>query len=147
MPTVAPECGPSGTGLLGEAARLPGCPWTFRLAGPRSACPALELYEAGNLIDVVSSTRIAASHLRGARAAAGESGERVLAWGRIPDTGNCPQVRFIERGWRRGSRAATAAQVTTWCWIAVADGSFGAVTARTPAGLLRCRMVRGRPWC
>ncbi len=147
MPTVAPDCAASGPGLAGIAARLPGYPWTFRIAGPRSACPALELYEAGDLIDVVSATRVTASHLRGARAAAGDSGERVLAWGRVPETGNGPQVRFIERGWRRGARAATVAQVTTWCWVAVADGSFGAVTARTPAGLLRCRIVRGRPWC
>jgi hypothetical protein len=146
MPTVAPDCGTSGPGPGGAAARLPGYPWTFRIAGPRSACPALELYEAGSLIDVVSSTRIAASHLRGARAAAGESGERALAWGRMPETGTCPRVRFIERGWRGGTRAATVAQVTTWCWVAVADGSFGAVTARTPAGLLRCRIARGRSW-
>lgn len=145
MPTVAPDCGTSGPGLLGQAARLPGYPWTFRLAGPRSGRPALELYEAGNLIDVVSSTRIAASHLRGARAVARESGELAIAWGRVPETGTCPQVRFVERGWRRGIRAATVVQVTTWCWVAVADGSFAAVTVRGPEGLLRLRMVRSRP--
>jgi hypothetical protein len=147
MPTVAPDCPTSGPGPQGDPAWLPGYPWTFRLAGPHSVCPALELYEVGDLIDIVSSTRIAASHLRGARAAAAESGERALAWGRMPETGSCPQVRFIEPGWRRGTRAATVSQVTAWCWVAVADGSFGAVTARTPAGLLRCRIARGRPWC
>jgi hypothetical protein len=147
MPTAAPDCATSGPFPHGDAAWPSGRPWTFRIAGPHSACPALELYEAGHLIDIVSSTRIALSPLRGARAAAGESGERVLAWGRMPQTGNCPQVRFIERGWRRGSLAATVTQVTTWCWVAVADGHFGAVTARTPAGLLRCRIARGRPWC
>jgi hypothetical protein len=147
MPTVAPDCGTTEVALAGDAARLPGSPWTFRLAGSRSACPALELYEADHLIDVVSSTRIAVSLLRGARAVAAGSGERTIAWGRMPVTGTCPQVRFVERGWRRGTRAATAAQVTTWCWVAVADGSFAAATVSTPAELLRCRTVRGRPWC
>ena len=147
MPTVAPDCGTSGPGLPGDELWLPGYPWTFRLAGPHSACPAVELYEAGHLIDVVSSTRVAVSLVRGARSAAGARGEGTIAWGRMPVTDSCPQVRFAERGFRRGSQAATAVQVTTWCWVAVADGSFAAATVRTSAGLFRCRIVRGRPWC
>jgi hypothetical protein len=147
MPTVVPDCETRGLGLPGEEAWLPGCPWTFRLAGSRSACPALELYQADQLVDIVSSTRVAVSLLHGARAAAGASGERTIAWGRMPVTGSCPEVRFIERGWRRNTRAATVAQVTTWCWVAVAEGSFAAATASTPAETLRCRIVRGQPWC
>jgi hypothetical protein len=147
MSTVAPDCGTCGPSRPGAALWLPGCPWTFRLAGSRSACPALELYEAGHLIDIVSSTRVAVSVLRGARAAASEPGGHVLAWGRMPVTGHCPQVSFVGRGWRPDAQVATVAQVTSWCWIAVAEGSFAAATARTPAGLLRCRIVRGRPWC
>jgi hypothetical protein len=153
MPTVAPDCGTSGPSLSGGELWLPGCPWSFRLAGPHSACPALELYEAGHLIDIVSSTRVAVSLLRGARSAAGELGQRTIAWGRMPVTGNrpltenWPQVRFAERGWRRDSQAAAAVQVTTWCWVAVASGSFAAATVRTSTELLRRRIVRGRPWC
>jgi hypothetical protein len=146
MPTVAPDCAASGPGLPGDAAWLPGCPWTFRVAGARSDCPALELYEADDLIDIVSSTRVAVSLLRGARAFSGESDEQALAWGRMPESGNCPQVRFIDRGSRRAGRPAAVAQVTSWCWIAVADGGFGAVTAASPSGLVRCRIARGRPW-
>ena len=90
MRTVLPAPGferPAET--VGEAL-VPGLfPWTIRLAGPQSAWPALEVYEAGTLLDVISSTRLLVSLLRGARAGDGTAGPCALAWGRLiaPDAG------------------------------------------------------------
>jgi hypothetical protein len=127
--------------------RPPGAPWSVRLAGRRSARPALEIYEAGELIDIVSSTRIAVRQLRGARIAAGGTGRRVLAWGRMPTAGACPEVEFGERRHHGRVQAATVIAVVSWCWLAFAEGAFATVTVRTPDAVLRQRVAGGRPWC
>jgi hypothetical protein len=123
---------------------LPGGPWSVRLAGARSACPALELYEAGALIDVVSATRIAPQLLRGGRAVALDPGQRALAWGRRPESGADVVVEFSRGRLRRDARPATVVTLTSWCWLAVADGRFTRVDVR--AGLRRARLglARGR---
>ena len=133
-----PGDGRLGVGLLGGV-------WSARLAGARSACPALELYEAGALIDVVSATRMAPQLLRGARAVALGPGQRVLAWGRRPP-GEEVVVEFSRGRLRRDERPATVVELTPWCWLAVADGRFSRVDVR--AGLRRARLglVRGRSW-
>jgi hypothetical protein len=145
MPIVSPE---RGTGYSnGLLLQLPGDPWSIRLAGATSACPAIELYEAGDLVDVISATPVALRQLRGARAAAGSTGPRALAWGRLPAAGCCPEVEFSQGAWRANVRRATVIQVTTWCWLAVADGRYAAVTVRIADGRLRRRLARGLPCC
>jgi hypothetical protein len=135
--------GPGG-GLPGGG--LPGGPWSVRLAGARSACPALELYEAGALIDVITATRMAPQLLRGARAAARGPGQRALAWGRRPGPGVDVVVEFSRGRLRRDVRPATVVMLTPWCWLAVADGRFTRVEVQ--AGLRRARLglARGRSW-
>ncbi|HSZ46450.1 MAG TPA: hypothetical protein VK823_13995 [Streptosporangiaceae bacterium] len=147
MLAMAPETGYGEAGSPVRAPELPGYPWSVRLAGPGSACPALEIYEGGDLIDIVSSTRIAVRHLRGARTAAGYAGPRVLAWGRMPATGTCPEVEFGARRRRGGVQAASVIAIVSWCWVALAEGSFATVTVRAPAAVLRQRVAGGRPWC
>jgi hypothetical protein len=147
MLTMAPDTGTGGPGSPAGAPELPGYPWAVRLAGLESPCPALELYEAGDLIDVVSSTRIDVRHLRGARTAVGPAGQRTLAWGRMSATGTCPGVEFGPRRGRRGTQAATVIAVASWCWVALADGRFATVTVRTRDAIFRQRVAGGRPWC
>ena len=87
MRTVLPDHGSGWQDVLEPAAYWQAGPWSVRLAGVRSACPALELYEADVLLDVVSATRIAPQSLRGARSFACAAGRYALAWGRLPGPG------------------------------------------------------------
>jgi hypothetical protein len=124
---------------------VPGQPWAVRLAGRRSAWPALEVYQAGALLDVVSSTRLAAALLRGARAAEGEAGPCVLAWGRMPVSGASPEVEFTLG--RRGPHSwpGTVLRPTSWCWLAVADGRFDRVAVQSGDSSVTARIRQRRP--
>jgi hypothetical protein len=128
-------------------------PWSYRIAGAASRWPAVEVYETDSLLDVVSRTRLAAQLLRGARAVRSAHGERAFAWGRLPLSGDVLSVEF-SRGLRRKSRhsaavvEATVVKVTSWCWLAVADGPYDAVTVRCGGTAIRARLKRlkaGRP--
>jgi hypothetical protein len=150
MLTVQPDHCPAGQernpATSGPGQFLPGRPWRIRLAGAHSACPAIELYEAGILLDVVSSTRLAPQLLRGARSVAAGPGQCALAWGRMPESGADVAVEFSRGIFRREVRAGTVVSVTSWCWIAVADGHF--TRAVVCAGLrgARLRLARSRSW-
>jgi len=124
---------------------VPGRPWAVRVAGSHSACPAVEVYQAGALLDVVSSTRLAPTLLRGARAADGGAGPCVLAWGRMPVTGASPEVEFTLG--RRGpySWPGTVLRLTSWCWLAVADGRFDRVAVQSGDSRFIARIRQGRP--
>jgi hypothetical protein len=144
MRTAPPERDCSWQQDTGPALVLPGRPWAVRLAGRDSAWPALELYQAGVLLDVVSSTRLAAPLLRGARAADDPAGPCALAWGRLI-TGTSPEVEFA-LGWRRlCSEPGTVLRITPWCWLASADGRFDRVAVRSADRCVRARIRRGRP--
>lgn len=109
----------------------PGWPWSLRVAGATSTWPAVEVYEAGVLLDVVSSTRLAACVLRGARTLRAGADCRAFAWGRLPLGGDLPAVEF-SRGRHRAVRdRITPVIVTSWCWTASADGRYDAVTVRS----------------
>lgn len=125
---------------------LAGQPWSFRLAGARSVSPALELYESGVLLDVVSSTPIAPQLVRGARAAAEPGCQRVIAWGRLPVAGAGLEVEFSSGTIRRRAVLAAVIEVTPWCWIAIADGRFDRVVARSGGHCRQHRLAGGRRW-
>jgi hypothetical protein len=124
-----------------------GDPWSIRLAGASSACPAIELYEAGELVDVISATAIARPLLLGARTSTGRGGPRAIAWGRVPATGELPSVGFARRPWRGPWTPATVLLPVDWCWLAVADGGFAGVLLRTAGGRVRRRLAAGAPCC
>lgn len=131
----------SCAGLPAEPTPLPGYPWTLRLAGAGRSCPAVEIFEHGVLIDVVTATRVARLHLRGARAASGSAGPCALAWGRMPAAGGLPAVEFRARGWRSAAVPASPFLAADWLWIAVADGVFAAVTVTAAGTGYRCRVM------
>lgn len=144
MLTALPVHGDAG--LLGPAATyLDGGPWSMRIAGARSACPAVELYEADCLLDVVSATAIAAVLMRGARASGNDAAHhRALAWGRLPLTGAGLAVTFSRGRFSRAAQFAPVVKITTWCWVAIADGQFDAVTVHSRTASIRRRLNRGR---
>jgi hypothetical protein len=141
MLSAVPECRPARPVSAGPGAREPLWPWSCRIAGASSRWPAVEVYEADQLLDVVSSARLVAQVLRGARVASSTE-DRVIAWGRLPLTGGTPAVEF-SRGWFRKSRLdAPLVVFTSWCWLAVADGQFDAVTVRWADRAVRTRVRR-----
>jgi hypothetical protein len=144
MRTAPPEGGCAADQDAEPALVLSGRPWAVRRAGCGSAFPALEVYQAGELLDVVSSTRLAAALLRGARAAEGGAGPCVLAWGRLPSTGASPDVQFTLGRRRPYPQPGTVFRPTSWCWLAVADGRFDRVVVRSGVGGVRARVRRGR---
>jgi len=107
----------------------------------------VEIYEAAALLDVVSSTRLVAQVLRGARGVRVADGRRVIAWGRLPVSAGVPAIEF--RGGRRRVRrqAVAPAVVTSWCWVAVASGRYDTVTVSYNRVVVRrrLRLSRSRP--
>jgi hypothetical protein len=133
------ECGSIAAGTVPS-----WWPWSYRIAGAASRWPAVEVYEAGSLLDVVACTRLAAQLLRGGRTVTSE-GERAFAWGRLPLSGDIPVVEF-SRGLVRKSRLGVAViPATSWCWLAVAEGPYDAVIVRFGELAVRSRLRAGRP--
>jgi hypothetical protein len=147
MPSASLDHEPAIPEGSAAGSSLPGLPWAVRLAGARSARPALELYEGGILLDVVSSTPIAPQLVRGISAASGSGGQRVLAWGRLPAPGAHIGVEFSSRpGRRRRVTTATVIEITPWCWLAVVDGRFDRVAVRSGDHCLQHKVPRSRRW-
>jgi hypothetical protein len=143
MLTPVPRCDLAGPRVPEPGAALTGQLWSIRLAGLRSACPALELYEAGELIDVVSSTRVAAPLLRGARAVSAAGRPQAVAWGRLQPAGPDPEAEFTRGLFGHPAKPAVLIKVTTWCWLAIAAGRFNAVTVHCGGQRARRRLDKG----
>ncbi|WP_146616446.1 hypothetical protein [Kitasatospora sp. SolWspMP-SS2h] len=102
-------------------------PWSARLRAGRR--PAMEVYEYGELLDVVVESSLGAAGLRGARRGpAGRPGARagavVCAWGRLPPCGAPPPVHFLTGGLRRRAADAVAVRTAGRFWFASATGRF-----------------------
>jgi hypothetical protein len=121
----------------------PGWPWSHRIAGAMSTWPAVEVYEADTLLDVVSSTRLAPRVLRGARTlrVGGGSGRRAFAWGRLPPGGDLPVVEFSRGRLRVARDRVPPVLVTNWCWMATGEGRYDTVIVRW-AGLAVSRRLQ-----
>jgi len=104
---------------------LAGTPWSVRLGRASEGRAALEVYDAGSLVDIVVATRMAPEILRGAR-----RGHRsALAWGRLPSDAGSLTVLFSRGRRRRAPHVAEVIAVGGFCWLAVAPGAFTGVTA------------------
>jgi hypothetical protein len=120
-------------------------PWSYRIAGPMSTAPAVELFEADALVDVVSSTRLDVPVLRGARAVRVADSRRAVAWGRLPLTAGVPTVEFSGGRLRASRQAVAPVSITTWCWLAATCGRYDAVTVSYGSMAIRKRLWTGRP--
>jgi hypothetical protein len=155
MVTAVPDQLGAEPGSIAAGRCPPWWPWSYRIAGPATPWPAVEVYEADSLLDVVTRTRIAAQLLRGARAVRADDGERAFAWGRLPLGGEALSVEFSRgpgRKFRRNAPVvkatvvnATVVEVTNWCWLAVSAGPYDAVTVRCAGLAIRSRLRASRP--
>jgi hypothetical protein len=114
-------------------------PWLVRTSGGTTGWPAMEIYAADDLLDVVVATSLVAGILRGTRRAVWDGLPGAIAWGRVPADGASISVHFAQRRLRRwpGSRArrhpggicpAQVGVVGDQFWVATADGRFDSVT-------------------
>jgi hypothetical protein len=148
MRTIVPDPLPGRSELSSPGLRSVGLwsagLWSVRLAGAGSASPAIELYAAGVLIDVVSATPVAPQLLRGARAVTLGPVQCALAWGRQPGPGAAVVAEFSRGRLRRQARPAAVVQVAPWCWLAVAGGRFTRVDVQAGPRRAGLRLARGR---
>jgi hypothetical protein len=133
-----------GAAAVDGRLRMPRMPWLVRTSGGTAGWPAMEIYAADNLLDVVVATTLVAGILRGARRAVWDGLPGALAWGRLPADGTGIAVHFAQRRFPRwpGSRArrtdrehypsgicpAPVSAVGERFWVARADGRFDSVT-------------------
>ncbi|MFF2611971.1 hypothetical protein [Kitasatospora sp. NPDC058046] len=124
-------------GELPEGALPAGAgPWSVRCVASGRGRAALELYQYGELADVLVAARLTPHLLRGARhcPSAGRS-RHVLAWGRLAADGTAPAVVFTgRRPFRRVCSTAEAVTVADRFWVAWAEGPFDAVRVEHMAG-------------
>jgi hypothetical protein len=102
-------------------------PWTVRFGHGTRGRVALEVYNAGLLLDVLVAQPLAADLLRGARRTDDNGRPSVLAWGHLPPDGVPPTVLLTQRC--RAPYAAEPAPTAGAFWIALAEGSYDRVTA------------------
>ncbi|MGW4808840.1 hypothetical protein [Kitasatospora sp. NPDC004272] len=133
--------GPGESGLITAIG-----PWVARLRTGRR--PAMEVYEYGELLDVVVDSPLGGSGLRGARRdpfGGPGRGPVSCAWGRLPPCGTAPPVRFLTGGLRRRAAGAAAVRVTGRFWFGSTAGQFRWARLPTAAGCACAdRPARGR---
>jgi hypothetical protein len=126
---------------------LTDTPWSVRLGRAVEGRPALEVYDAETLIDVVVATPVAPEILRGARRGVCGGQPSAIAWGRLPPDSTAPTVLFTQGRRDRGGHVTEVIVVGGFCWLAVSRGRFTGVTVSHPGtrGGHR-RMRKGRRW-
>ncbi|WP_280690309.1 hypothetical protein [Kitasatospora sp. GAS204B] len=110
-------------------------PWSARLTVSRGGRPALEVYEHGELLDVVVASTLGGQLLRGARRAVVD-GQRPtgFAWGRLDAAGRLPAVVFAGGRLRPLWRPAEPRELDGGFWLATAPGPLAGVVASWPDG-------------
>jgi hypothetical protein len=120
---------------------LRGTPWSMRLASGSGGRPALELYAAGSLIDVVVESSLTSQLLRGACMTVVARQVRVIAWGCLPTArGELPSVEFIRGRVRRQAQREGASSVADWFWFADTNGRFSQVVVTSQGKRESCRI-------
>ncbi|MFB7619564.1 hypothetical protein [Kitasatospora sp. NPDC056181] len=125
----------------------PRGPWAVRSARATRGRAALEVYEHGELLDVLVAARLTPHLLRGARRCAvpGSRGRYGLAWGRLAQDGAAPAVRFTGGWLGRAGRVTGSPEVVTVAgefWLAWAHGRFDGVLVEHAGGCERQSLAR-----
>ncbi|MGF1426026.1 hypothetical protein [Kitasatospora sp. LaBMicrA B282] len=115
-------------------------PWSIRLA-TGSGRPALEVYEHGELIDVLVASSLGGALLRGARRGTVADQPAGFAWGRLAADGAAPAVLFAGGRLRPEWRPARVMELDGGFWLAWAPGPLAGVLVRDADG----RAERLRP--
>lgn len=135
--------------LDGDPVALPGTPWTVRPAAGPAGRPAVEIYAAGSMLDVMVAPALAPRVLaprvlRGARSLAWAGQPGAVAWGFLPARPGL--LVWFTRGPARSPRfAAPVSVIAGTFWVAPAEGRFRAVTVEHSGGRDRCRVRAARP--
>ncbi|MFI9326000.1 hypothetical protein ACIGZJ_00470 [Kitasatospora sp. NPDC052868] len=127
-------------------------PWSVRTVRAGRSRAAMEVYEYGELVDVLVAARLTPQVLRGARRGAvggGRAQAYALAWGRLPQDGRPPVVGFTagrlrRLGWSAGATGAEVLTVAGEFWLAWAEGPFDGVRVEHPGGCERQSLGRLR---
>ncbi|MGX4737348.1 hypothetical protein [Kitasatospora griseola] len=131
-----PPAGPElldGAGQMGLLAAVG--PWSVRLRAGRR--PAMEVYEHGELLDVVVESSLGDAQLRGARrgrAGGPDEGSVSCAWGRWPPGATPRPVLFRAGGLRRRAVQPDVVRTAGRFWFASAAGEFRWAQVCGPAG-------------
>jgi hypothetical protein len=133
-----PDCGEHDTyELLRD-------PWSVRVSRQTAARPAMEIYAADTLLDVVVATPLSGGVFRGAARTVTGGRPHAVAWGRLIGSAAGIAVRFSRRGLGAGGHAAGVMPINDWFWVATAEGRFAAVTV-TYRGISTRRRIGGVP--
>ncbi|MFB7663871.1 hypothetical protein ACFC1R_07955 [Kitasatospora sp. NPDC056138] len=123
-------------------------PWSVRRSPAERGRASLEIYECGELLDVMVVSALDVHQvLRGARCSADADGPTGFAWGRLPADGSLPEVTFTSGGLLgRSHRPVQVVPLSDSFWLAWSDGPpCGSVQARVPHDdALSVRMRAGR---
>ncbi len=119
---------------------LPRTPWSLRVSRQAAARPAMEIYAADTLLDVVVATPLSAGVLCGAARTVAGGEQHAIAWGRLIGSTSGITVRFSRRSLGRDGHAAEVAPVNDWFWVATAEGRFATVTV-TYLGISQRRRI------
>ena len=133
-----PACGEHGP------CELPRTPWSVRVSRQTAARPAMEVYGADALLDVVVATPLSAGVLCGAGRTVAAGQHHAIAWGRLIGSVAGITVRFSGRGLGGGGHTAKVMPVNDWFWVATAEGRFGTV-AVTYLGITQRRRIAAVP--
>jgi hypothetical protein len=141
-PLLAWAATPAATGGWRDVLLPPGSPWLVRVARATDGRPALEVYAAGSLIDVVVAPSLGCRLVRGACSAVVARKSCAIAWGCLPVTGSPPpDVEFIRGRFRRRPQPAKTDSVAGWFWFATAGGRFSRVAAVSDGTRESCRVL------
>jgi hypothetical protein len=130
--------------LDGDLVPLPGTPWSIRPAAGPGGRPAVEIYAAGSMLDVMVAPALAPRVLRGACSLAWAGHRCAVAWGFLPA---CPGLSmwFTRGAAHARCFAAPVSVIAGSFWVAPAQGRFRAVTVEHGGGRDRCRVRAARP--
>ncbi len=128
--------------------QLPGRPWAVRRAAGPGGRPALEIYAAGVMVDVLVLPRDwprAPRIVRGAYSASWAGQPRAAAWGVLPAAGRTLLVRFRRGRIRAQVCPADPVTVGGVFWFAEVPGRFGQVLVTHGSGQERHGVRPARP--
>ncbi len=118
--------------------------WSVRVSRQTAARPAMEIYAAGILLDVVVATPLSAGTPCGASRMAAGGQHHAIAWGRLIGSASGITVRFSRRRLGGGGHTADVMPVNDWFWVATAEGRFASVTV-TYLGVSQRRRIAAVP--
>jgi hypothetical protein len=119
-------------------------PWSVRISRQTAVRPAMEIYAADTLLDVVVATPLSSGFLCVSARTVTGGRHHAIAWGRLIGSAAGISVRFSRRSFGGGGHAAEVMPVNDWFWVATTERRFAAVTV-TYLGISKRRRIAAVP--